>query len=501
MELQEKSREAESLEAPAGAALIPSPIAVRPGWNPREKRAAWAALGFLLPNLIGFLAFTLFPVLFSLWMAFTNWSLKPAVHFQFVGLRNFSDLLGARPLGQAAPGVLWGYALCALGVFAGLLGALWAGMTQRRGTRVGGVVLCAAGVVLLAAGVAQGEAGIGFAGLAAVVCGACFLLQPGEWGAGWGLLPALVVAASGLGVCLLQGAMGRAYEPRDPYFWQFLSNTVTLMLGIPFSIAGSLALALLLHEQLPTGPVRQRAIGAAVCLLAGLVMGGIFWHLGNPNLGLLCGLIWVMAAGGIGFNVVVFRTLFYLPTFTAGVAMMILWQALYNPKTGPIDLGLAALFHALGIHATPPQWLGDVNWAKPALIVMGVWTSIGGMNMLLYLAGLSNLPQELLDAAEVDGAGAWARFRHVVWPQLAPTTFFISIMAIVGGLQGGFEQARVMTNGGPAGSTTTLSYYIYNKAFQDLDMGYAAAISWVLFVIVFLATALNWKFGKGLEVD
>jgi len=131
---------------------------------------------------------------------------------------------------------------------------------------------------------------------------------------------------------------------------------------------------------------------------------------------------------------------------------------------------------------------------------MGVWTAIGGTNMLLYLAGLSNVPRELLDAAEVDGANRWARFRHVTWPQLAPTTFFISIISIIGGFQGGFEQARVMTGGGPAGSTTTLSYYIYNKAFQELDLGYAAAISWVLFAVIFTATALNWRFGKELEV-
>jgi len=106
-----------------------------------------------------------------------------------------------------------------------------------------------------------------------------------------------------------------------------------------------------------------------------------------------------------------------------------------------------------------------------------------------------------MDAADVDGASAWGKFRHVTWPQLGPTTFFITIMSIIGGLQGGFEQARVMTGGGPAGSTTTLSYYIYNKAFQDLDLGYAAAISWVLFAIIFVATALNWKFGRELEVS
>jgi len=161
---------------------------------------------------------------------------------------------------------------------------------------------------------------------------------------------------------------------------------------------------------------------------------------------------------------------------------------------------LEAILDANAPYTSGPQWLADVEWAKPALILMGVWMGVGGTNMLLYLAGLSNVPRELLDAASVDGAGGWARFRHVTWPQLAPTTFFIAIMSIIGGLQGGFEQARVMTAGGPAGSTTTLSYYIYNKAFQDLDMGYAAAISWILFAIVFVATAVNWKFGREIEV-
>jgi len=228
-------------------------------------------------------------------------------------------------------------------------------------------------------------------------------------------------------------------------------------------------------------------------------------RVGHPNLALLGAIFWAMAAMGIGFNVVSFRTLFYLPTFTAGVALMILWKALYNPQTGPINVGLGTMFESVGyapqaIEGMLPEWVADVEWAKPALIIMGVWTAIGGTNMLLYLAGLSNIPLELLDAARVDGAGRWARFRHVIWPQLAPTTFFISVMSIIGGLQGGFEQARVMTQGGPAGSTTTLSYYIYNKFFEDLDLGYAAAISWILFAVIFIATAINWRFGKKLEV-
>lgn len=460
------------------------------------------ALAFLLPNLLGFLTFTLFPVLFSFGMAFTNWSLKPAIRLQFVGLRNFADLLGVQPLHQGEPALLAGYVACAVAAVLGVIGTLWATLGAWRGTRLGGAVMAAAGLAFLGVACAGGGPGVGLAAAGALAWGlSAFRRESADWRPGRGTVPATMLALGAAGLWLLSSPMGRAYVPRDGYFWQYLYNTVYLMLGIPLSIGGSLWLALLLRTELPTGPARQRAVAAGLFLAGGAVMGAILWGLGRPNLGLLAGLLWAVAALGVGANVVAFRTLFYLPTFTAGVALMILWKALYNPQTGPIDLALAAVIHALGLHASPPQWLSDVAWAKPALILMGVWTGIGGTNMLLYLAGLSNVPPELLDAAQVDGAGRWNQFRHVLWPQLTPTTFFITIMALIGGLQGGFEQARVMTQGGPAGSTTTLSYYIYNKAFQDLDMGYAAAISWVLFAIVFVATVLNWQFGKGSDLD
>ena len=208
-------------------------------------------------------------------------------------------------------------------------------------------------------------------------------------------------------------------------------------------------------------------------------------------------------------GLVVYRTLLYLPSFTSGVALMILWKALYNPDFGPIN----AAIEALGLHA--PQWLLSTQnvvglgvekvgfdpkqlglGARDAIIFMGVWTAIGGSNMLLYLAALTNVPQELTEAAELDGANRWQVFRNVTWPQLAPTTFFITVMSFIGGLQGGFEQARVMTGGGPAGTTTTLSYYIYTKAFEEFQIGYASAISWVLFGVIFVVTLVNWKFGN-----
>lgn len=250
----------------------------------------------------------------------------------------------------------------------------------------------------------------------------------------------------------------------DQQFWLYFINTLYLMLGMPVAIAGSLALAVLLSQKLR--------------------------------------------------GIVLYRTLFYLPSITSGVALMILWKALYNPDFGPINAAINAVSHALGLDVKAPQWLLatsnllglDVEQvritakqfglgARDALIIMGIWIAIGGNNMLLYLAALTNVPQELIEAAQLDGAGKWSVFRNVTWPQLAPTTFFIVVMSFIGGLQGGFEQARVMTAGGPAGTTTTLTYYIYTKAFEEFQIGYASAISWILFAIIFVVTLVNWKFG------
>jgi len=122
---------------------------------------------------------------------------------------------------------------------------------------------------------------------------------------------------------------------------------------------------------------------------------------------------------------------------------------------------------------------------------------VGGYNMILYLAALQGVPRDLYEAAEIDGANSWQKFWSVTWPQVSPTTFFIATMSIIGGFQAGFDPAYIMTGGGPNGSTTTIIYYIYNNAFQWQEMGYAAAISWILFIVIFVITILKWKvFGK-----
>ncbi|HEY3330817.1 MAG TPA: sugar ABC transporter permease [Capsulimonadaceae bacterium] len=303
------------------------------------------AMGFLMPNFLGFLVFTAGPLIYSLIMSFSNWSLIRSVPFHWHGLTNFADLFG------------------------------------------------------------------------------------------------------------------------DFNFHMYFANTVYLMLGIPLSIAGSLAVAILLSQKLK--------------------------------------------------GLTIYRTLFYLPSFTSGVALMILWKALYNPDHGPIDYVINSFNHFAGISAHAPDWLLSTKnllgldvervgfnpkqfglGARDAMIIMGVWTGIGGNNMLLYLAALTNVPPELYEAAELDGASKWDCFRHVTWPQLAPTTFFITVMSVIGGFQSGFDTARIMTQGGPAGTTTSMSYYIYQKAFEQFQMGYASAVSWVLFLIIFTMTVINWKLGN-----
>jgi len=469
----------------------------------RPPHCYWALLLFLGPNFGGFLLFILFPVVLSLIMAFTNWSVKPAIPLRFVGLRNFVDMLGVNAL---EPGPVWlapAYVLAVLAALAGLTCILLAGAYQWRGQRWGGFGLMLLGAVVGVSGVAAGGLqGLVIAGTVLLIVGLAMAgREDGDWRFGPAVLPALLLGAAAVALWCMHRPMWTYFEPRDFRFYYFFYNTLYLMIGIPFTIVGSMLLALLLSDSLPFSSRRQRIVGFLLCAACGAFAFCLVWSLGHENLALIALIFWLLAGLGFVFNVIAYRTIFYLPSFTSGIALMILWKALYNPETGPINVALAAILDPLGIPFERPNWLASVELAKPALVIMGFWIGIGGMNMLLYLAALANLPADLIDASKVDGAGPWTRLRHVIWPQLAPTTFFITIMSIIGGMQGGFEQARVMTYGGPAGSTTTLSYYIYTRAFVNLELGYAAAISWVLFALIFLATLIHWKTGKNIDVE
>lgn len=424
-----------------------------------------------------------------------------------------------------------------------------------------------------------------------------------------------------------------------PDFWRYLGNTLFLMMALPFGIAGSLFAAVLLSQDLSAGSRRNRLLIFIGALMLAGVGGLALLGAGAAAMTLLLGgVVGLILVGGVAGGSTVYRTLFYMPHFTAGVATYILWKKLYSPYSGPINvfltpvldgvgqavnavpaplvqaglwiavlllitllgfgvsrlcawwregevgasgliigllflslpavagfswlpvkaagfvllcgaavavaiplvrmliadrpfkapageglgsalifsvllmvgqfvlLGLGAVLHNLPAMAgdgglEPPNWLSDPAWAKPALMLMALWAAIGSNNMLLYLAGLSNVPGELYEAASIDGAGRFAKFWHVTWPQLAPITFFIVVMSMIGGLQGGFEMARTMTQGGPAGATTTLSYYVYTEGFETGRLGYAAAVTWTLFGLVFVITMFNWKFGNRFVND
>jgi len=235
------------------------------------------------------------------------------------------------------------------------------------------------------------------------------------------------------------------YFPRDPQFWKYCWNTLFLMMAIPISMAASLCLALLMNQKLR--------------------------------------------------GILVYRTVFFLPSITAGVALYMLWRWIYNPDFGLLNAVLMGIGELLHVNVPKIEWLASTTWAKPALMLMGMWTAMGGRTMILYLAALQTIPTELYEAADIDGASAWQKFWNVTWPMLSPTTFFVFIMAVIRGFQGGFQQAYIMTQGGPAGSTTTIGYYIYNHGFQWFNMGYAATIAWFLFLVVFSITLFNWRFG------
>jgi multiple sugar transport system permease protein len=179
----------------------------------------------------------------------------------------------------------------------------------------------------------------------------------------------------------------------------------------------------------------------------------------------------------------VFRTIYFVPFVTTLVAVAIVWRYLYNPQYGLLN-------YALGLVGIDPvNWLGDPRWAMPAIILLAVWKNFG-YHMLIFIAGLQAIPEELYEAAELDGAGAFRRFWHVSLPMLAPTFFFVGVVTMIGYFQL-FAEPYVMTLGGPLRSTTSLVLLMYEEGFRWWRMGVAAAIAFVLFVLILAWTALQ----------
>jgi multiple sugar transport system permease protein len=175
-----------------------------------------------------------------------------------------------------------------------------------------------------------------------------------------------------------------------------------------------------------------------------------------------------------------FRTLLFLPVVTTLVAVAVVWRYAFHPRIGLLN-GLLA-----GLGLGPVDWLGDPHWAMPAIIVMTIWKNFG-FNMVIFVAGLQSIPEQLYEAARIDGAGTWARFRFVTVPMLAPTLLFVGIMTLIGDLQL-FAEPYVMTQGGPAHATLSVVLLMYLEGFRWWNMGYAAAIALVLFAMILALT-------------
>ena len=223
----------------------------------------------------------------------------------------------------------------------------------------------------------------------------------------------------------------------EPLFWQALRNTLYFVaVGGPLSVAASLAAALLVNARL----ARFRPL---------------------------------------------FRTAFFLPVVTTLVAVAVVWRYLYHPRIGLINQLLA------GFGVAPIDWLGDPLWAMPAIIAMSIWKNFG-FNMIIFVAGLQAIPERLYEAASLDGAGPWRQFRYVTLPMLAPTALFVAVMTMIGGFQL-FAEPYVMTQGGPSNRTLSVVLLMFQEGFRFWNMGYAAAIAFVLFAILLAGTALQLK--------
>jgi multiple sugar transport system permease protein len=223
----------------------------------------------------------------------------------------------------------------------------------------------------------------------------------------------------------------------SPEFWQALRNTFVFALaGGPLTVAASLGAALLVNAK----ATRFR-----------------------------------------GF----FRTVYFIPFVTTLVAVSVVWRYMYHPQYGLIDYALR------GVGVKGPDWLGDPHWALPAIILMSVWKNFG-YNMLIFIAGLQSIPADLYEAAQLDGAGPLLRFRHVTLPMLGPTMLFVAVITMIGYFQL-FAEPYVMTQGGPLGSTTSVVLLMYEEGFRWWRMGYAAALAFVLFVVMLLWTAVQFR--------
>jgi len=231
----------------------------------------------------------------------------------------------------------------------------------------------------------------------------------------------------------------------NPLFWKALGNTTYFVVfGVPLSIATSLLAAVLLHSRLAKFPA-------------------------------------------------FYRTAYFAPVVTTVVAVAVIWRYLFNTKYGLANYAL----DGLGIH--PVDWLGDPRWAMPTIILFAVWKNFG-YNMLIFIAGLANIPDEQYEAARIDGASPLRQFRHITLPMLGPTLLMVGILTVSGYFQL-FAEPFVMTEGGPLQSTTSVLYLMYEEGFKWWNLGNASAVAFMLFALMTTVTAVMMRFARKRGVE
>jgi len=252
-----------------------------------------------------------------------------------------------------------------------------------------------------------------------------------------------IYALADFGNLRVVGLQNYARLLQTPLFWQAFGNTLYfVVIGVPLSVGTSLGLALLLHSPL----VRFRGV---------------------------------------------FRTALFAPVVTTLVAVAVIWRYLFNTQYGLINYALGEL----GIDRI--DWLGDPTWAMPAIIIFAVWKNFG-YNMLILLAGLQAIPEELYEAARIDGATYWRRFRHVTLPMLAPVMAMVNVLTIAGYFQL-FAEPYVMTQGGPLQSTLSVLYFMYEEGFKWWNLGSASAVAFVLFLFILALTVVQLRLARWRE--
>ena len=233
---------------------------------------------------------------------------------------------------------------------------------------------------------------------------------------------------------------------------------------------------------------------------ADLATDEVFWQaLGNTlifaafsiPLGVLVSLFLALILNTGVRGLTVFRTIFFLPSLVPMVALAIIWLWIFNGENGVLNYFIATVLDWFGLQATPPGWLSDPTWSKPALVMMSTWTV--GHAIVIYLANLQDVPEQLYEAADLDGASYLMKLRHVTLPMISPVILFNLIMGIIGTLQTFAVPYVISPRGSPARSIYFLAMYLYDNAFPYLRMGYACAIAWILFILILVLTLMALK--------